>query len=186
MTLTKNMVKLEAGMTFTFKGMQWIILDPDHEGGVFAIMKTVWKDTPFNSAENNADWSKSTLRQDIIKNLLPILGEKNLLPHMTDMVCDNGDDRLGKVEDKVFILSCDEYRKYRKYVPLFEEWMWTCTPWYVSPDSGNAHIPRNVGDGGHIYGYNAIYSCGAVPACIFNPIIFESAPTGAAEMIEEG
>ena len=185
MAARKIKVNLVAGETFTFKRRQWIILDPDHEGGVFAIMKTVWKDTPFNKDSNNADWSKSTLRKDMIENLLPKIGEENLLPHMTDMICDNGDDSLGKVEDKVFILSCDEYRKYRKYVPLFREWMWTCTPLYVSPNSGGALYPRLVySDGSVSYGY-AYYSYGAAPACIFNPTIFASAPTGAAEN-EEG
>ena len=50
--------------------------------------------------------------------LLPVLGEDNLIPHEVDMVADNGDDRYGTVTDRVFILSCDEYRKYRKHVPL--------------------------------------------------------------------
>ena len=47
-----------------------------------------------------------------------LLGEDNLIPHEVDMVADNGDDRYGTVTDRVFILSCDEYRKYRKHVPL--------------------------------------------------------------------
>lgn len=37
------------------------------------------------------------------------------------LVADNGDDRYGTVKDKAFILSCDEYRKYRKNVPLLPE-----------------------------------------------------------------
>ena len=84
------------------------------------------------------------------------------------MVADNGDDRYGTVTDRVFILSCDEYRKYRKHVPLLPEWMWTCTPWYIS-DAGNGSYVRDVNTDGNLsYGY-ADSSCGVAPACVFNP-----------------
>ena len=179
MEIVKIKVDLEPGNIFVFAGREWIILDPDCDGGILAITKEIWKETPFNEDRNDANWKTSTLRKDMIENLLPELGEENLLPHMTDMVCDNGDDSLGKVEDKVFILSCDEYRKYRKYIPLHDEWMWTCTPWYVSPHSGYAYYPRYVYSGGGVSNGYAFGSSGAVPACIFNPKIFESAPAGA-------
>ena len=91
-----------------------------------------------------------------------MLGEDNLIPHEVDMVADNGDDRYGTVTDRVFILSCDEYRKYRKHVPLLPEWMWTCTPWYIS-DAGSGYYVRSV------YYNNASGSGGVAPACVFNP-----------------
>ena len=85
------------------------------------------------------------------------------------MVADNGDDRYGTVTDRVFILSCDEYRKYRKHVPLLPEWMWTCTPWYISDAGGSSHV-RGVYGTGNLGGNNgAYYSCGVAPACVFNP-----------------
>ena len=65
------------------------------------------------------------------------------------MVADNGDDRYGTVTDRVFMVSCDEYRKYRKHVPLLPEWMWTCTPWYIS-DAGNSYDVRFVDSTGYL------------------------------------
>ena len=97
-----------------------------------------------------------------------MLGEDNLIPHEVDLVADNGDDRYGTVTDKVFILTCDEYRKYRKNVPLLPEWMWTCTPWYIT-DSGNSGNVRRVNTGG-ILGISSAYNTrGVAPACVFNP-----------------
>ena len=84
------------------------------------------------------------------------------------MVADNGDDRYGTVTDRVFILSCDEYRKYRKHVPLLPEWMWTCTPWYIS-DAGNSHYVRFVNLTGYLHYSGAYGSYGVAPACVFNP-----------------
>lgn len=84
------------------------------------------------------------------------------------MVADNGDDRYGTVTDRVFILSCDEYRKYRKHVPLLPEWMWTCTPWYIS-DAGISSGVRHVNYTGGLNNNNAYYSIGVAPACVFNP-----------------
>ena len=84
------------------------------------------------------------------------------------MVADNGDDRYGTVTDRVFILSCDEYRKYRKHVPLLPEWMWTCTPWYIT-DAGHSNYVRFVGSAGYLSYYGANYGGGVAPACVFNP-----------------
>ena len=84
------------------------------------------------------------------------------------MVADNGDDRYGTVTDRVFILSCDEYRKYRKHVPLLPKWMWTCTPWYIS-NAGGSDVVRTVNCAGILSYGDADYSNGVAPACVFNP-----------------
>lgn len=167
--------KLKAGDTGKWKDFDWIVLDPDYHGGVLLLMKEPWKVTPFNDTWN-ADWKSSTLRKDMIENLLPILGDENLIVHQTDLTCDNGDKTLGTCEDKVFILSCDEYRKYRDYIPLFDDGMWTCTASWVeddpdSPYAGGASYPRRVGNGGIVNSYLAVNAAGAVPACICYPSI---------------
>lgn len=128
---------LSAGERFSFKGFDWITLSHTEDGGVLAIMDGCWKEMPFdNKRDYTNNYAKSTLRKTLREELLPILGEENLLPHVVDLVADNGDDSYGTVTDKVFILSCDEYRKYRKHIPLLDEWSWTCTPWWIDPYSG--------------------------------------------------
>jgi len=160
---------LSAGERFSYKGFDWITLDPDvdGEGNVLAIMASTWNDREYRFDEvgyNN--YANSSLRKRLQKELLPVLGEDNLISHVIDLVADNGDDRYGKITDKVFILSCDEYRKYRKYVPLLPEWMWTCTPWYIT-DPGHGHYVRSVYTTGGLNHNNANDSSGVAPACIF-------------------
>ena len=161
---------LSAGERFSFKGFDWICLDPnaDEGNGVLAIMAETWngEEYPFDTDGKN-NYAKSSLRRKL-RELIPVLGEENLLPHTVDLTADNGDDLYGTVTDKVFILSCDEYRKYRKYVPLLDEWMWTCTPWWIDPHSGHGNAVRHVYAAGYLYSNHANRSIGVAPACIFS------------------
>ena len=154
---------------FNFKGFEWIALDNNVDGGVLAIMAHAWNGEEYCFDEGCCNnYAKASLRRKILNELLPMLGEDNLIPHEVDLVADNGDDRYGTVTDKVFILSCDEYRKYRKNVPLLPEWMWTCTPWYVTDSRGDDHV-RSVGSVGYLIEDDVRCKCGVLPACVFNP-----------------
>ena len=153
---------------FNFKGFEWIALDNNVDGGVLAVMASSWnrKEYSFDKDCRN-NYAKSSLRRKLIKELLPVLGEDNLIPHKVDLVADNGDDRYGTVTDKVFILSCDEYRKYRKNVPLLPELMWTCTPWYIT-DSGYCDYACLVDADGILHSKYTHSTIGVAPACVFN------------------
>lgn len=165
----ENISILSAGERFGFKGFGWIVLDNNVDGGVLAIMASAWNNEEYSFDDDGCNnYAKSSLRRKLLNELLPVLGEDNLIPHEVDMIADNGDDRYGTVTDRVFILSCDEYRKYRKHVPLLPEWMWTCTPWYIS-DAGSGNYVRDVFTDGSLVSNNASGSYGVAPACIFNP-----------------
>lgn len=165
----ENIGVLSAGERFGFKGFEWIVLDNNVDGGVLAVMTSAWNGEEYSFDDDGCNnYAKSSLRRKLLNELLPVLGEDNLIPHEVDLVADNGDDRYGTVTDRLFILSCDEYRKYRKYVPLLPEWMWTCTPWYIS-DAGSGYGVRLVNNAGILNGYSADSSGGVAPACVFNP-----------------
>lgn len=165
----ENIGVLSAGERFGFKGFEWIVLDNNVDGGVLAIMASAWNNEEYSFDEDgDNNYAKSSLRRKLLNEPLLILGEDNLIPHEVDLVADNGDDRYGTVTDRVFILSCDEYRKYRKHVPLLPEWMWTCTPWYIS-DTGSGSNVRGVNTGGVLSNVSAKGSIWVVPACVFNP-----------------
>ena len=168
--MNENIGVLSAGERFIFKGCEWITLDNNVDGGVLAIMASSWNGEEYRFDEDCCNnYAKSSLRRKLPNELLPVLGEDNLIPHEVNLVADNGDDRYGTVTDRVFILSCDEYRKYRKNVPLLPEWMWTCTPWYIT-DSGGGNIVRCVGADGYLDSSNAYRTNGVAPACVFNPV----------------
>lgn len=167
--MNENIGVLSAGERFIFKGFEWITLDNNVDGGVLAIMASSWNEEEYRFDEDCCNnYAKSSLRRKLLNELLPVLGEDNLIPHEVNLVADNGDDRYGTVTDRVFILSCDEYRKYRKNVPLLPEWMWTCTPWYITDSGSGGNVRFVSADGGLDYDY-ANYTNGVAPACVFNP-----------------
>lgn len=154
---------------FNFKGFEWIVLDNNVDGGVLAIMASAWNGEGYHFDEDCCNnYAKSSLRRKLLNELLPVLGEDNLIPHEVDLVADNGDDRYGKISDKVFILSCDEYRKYRKNIPSRSERVWTCTPWYITDPERSCRV-RYVGMDDFISDHIATGSNGVLPTCVFNP-----------------
>ena len=161
---------LKIGEKFDFKGFEWVVLDEHNYGeekAVTAIMTKAWATAPFDENNRN-DWKSSSIRKRLQEELLPVLGEENLITHVTDMVADNGDRSFGTVEDKVWLLSCDEFRKYREVILnecSFDDWWWTVTPWYI-PEDGYGNLVRFVNPSGTIYGDSASYSYGVAPACV--------------------
>lgn len=167
----ESIQNLHAGDHFNFKGLEWVVLDPDKEGGVLAITADIWKrDVPFSQEyfEGCNNWRTSTVRDDL-NCLMHKIGADNLLPHTVDLVADNGDKLYGTMDEMVFILTCDEYRKYRDAIPRYTRWIWTCTPW-ITTNTGSAYIVRSVYSGGSLNISNVSSGSGGVaPACIFNP-----------------
>ena len=167
----ESIQNLHPGDHFDFKGLEWVVLDPDKEGGVLAITADLWaKDVPFSQEyfKGCNDWRKSTIREKV-RGLMHKIGADNLLPHTVDLVADNGDKLYGTMEEMVFLLTCDEYRKYRDVIPRYSRWIWTCTPW-VTLYTGNAGSVRRVSSDGSLSIYTAYDGHGGVaPACIFNP-----------------
>ena len=94
----------------------------------------------------------------------PLLNDNDLLTYQMDLTADNGDKAYGSLCVHAGLLSADLYRKYRDYIPSYNDWVWLCTPWYCS---GLANYVRYVGTDGTLNGSYAYGAYGVVPACIF-------------------
>lgn len=171
-----NITTLRPGEHFMFKNFEWVCLDPNHpDGGLLAIMAEPWgKDVKFCPSDKFADklgnWNDyrtSNVRGILSDMANAVFGGKCLLAHTVDLVADNGDRAYGTVQDSVFILTCDEYRKYSDYILHYDSWIWTATPWYCGgKDFG--HV-RCVSVGGKLRGDETFMSHSVAPACILNP-----------------
>lgn len=175
---------MNVGEKFNFKGYEWVALEVN-EDTVTAIMTKAWATAEFDEGNSN-NWETSTIRKRLQEELLPVLGEDNLVTHVTDLIADNGDKRYGTVEDKIWLLSCDEYRKYRKIIlencDFEDDWWWTLTPWYIN-DVGSGNSVRYVITSGSFYNSYAYSSHGVAPACVIHLASLESAPSGAQDDI---
>lgn len=159
--------KIKDGEHFMYHGIEFIRLGLE-QGGVLCMTAKPIAEEAFDPNGCN-NWAKSRARKKLNTEFLSLMDENDLLPFESDLTADNGDTAYGKCVDKIGILSCDLYRKYRKIVPLFDEWMWTCTPWHCgTPYSGNAYNVRRVGSDGAMSHYRASHAHGLAPACIFH------------------
>lgn len=175
-----NITTLRPGEHFMFKGFEWVCLDPHHpDGGVLAIMAKPWRNNlSFCSDERYADekgnWNNyltSSLRKKVL-GLVEVIGSDNLITHEVDLVADNGDRAYGTVQDFVFILTCDEYHKYRDYIPHYVIPIWTATPWCCGnkySDVGIANVVRFVNAVGWVGSHCAHCGDAVAPACVLNP-----------------
>lgn len=156
--------KLNIGEHFIYNGIEFICLDII-DGNYLAMTAKPWAEIPFDTNNHN-DWRKSSLRRVLNTDFLELLDKKHLVMQTSDLIADNGDKAYGTSEDYVTILSCDQYRKYRDIVPLFEEWMWTLTPW--SCNTSYSYHVRRVSTTGFVNYYYANNSIGVAPACLFS------------------
>lgn len=159
-----NEIKLRPGEDFVYNGIRFICLDIIG-GNYLAITADCWCEKRFNDNYNDGcnNWKTSTLRRFLNEDVLEEhFDAKHLIKQTSNLTADNGDKAYGTCEDYITLLSCEQYRKYRDYVPLFEERMWTLTPWRC--DTGTAGVVRY----GAISYSGACYSYGLAPVCLFN------------------
>ena len=163
-----NEIKLRPGEEFVYNGIRFICLDVI-DGNYFAITADCLCEKRFNDNYNDGcnNWKTSTLRRFLNEDVLEEhFDAKHLIKQTSDLTADNGDKAYGTCEDYITLLTCDQYRKYRDYVPLFEEYMWTLTPWRCDP--GYANYVRHVIPTGAITNNSAHNSVGLAPVCLFN------------------
>ena len=176
-----NITTLRPGEHFMFKNFEWVCLDPNHpDGGLLAIMSEPWaKDVKFCPSDKFADamgnWNNyrtSNVRGILSDMANAVFERKSLLRHNVDLVADNGDRAYGTTQDFVFILTCDEYRKYREFIPHYDSLIWTATPLCCGDEDSNtgcaSHV-RSMSVSGKFYNSSAGSNNAVVTACILNP-----------------
>lgn len=154
------------GDTVIIAGREYNVLDTDFQGGVFCLAKEIAFDAAFDKGNCN-NWKKSSLRkslnEDFIKEIEAALGSEALIEIERDLTSEDGLKDYGACRDKVTLITCDEYRRYRYQIPNKGDWWWTATA-YSTPNSGYSDIARNVDTDGSLYNSSAFYGYyGVVP-----------------------
>ena len=175
---SKNMKKLPAGLSigdeFQLAGTTWKILDIT-DTGYMCLAESIGN-REFDSDDNN--WATSDLRSYLNKEFLEKLeeevGEGNVLEFERDLLSLDGQTEYGTCADKVSLLTVDEYRKYRKYIPNADKWWWLITPW-STPCNDYSSTVAVVSSSGNVYSFSRCSNINGVrPFCIFSSSIFES------------
>lgn len=169
--------KLPAGLSigdeFQLAGTTWKILNIAGEGYVCLAESIGNKE--FDSDDNN--WATSKLRSYLNKEFLEKLekeiGEGNVLGFERNLLSLDGQTEYGSCTDKVSLLTVDEYRKYRKYIPNANKWWWLISPW-STPCNDYSSTVAVVSPSGIICGNSCNGDYAVRPFCIFSSSIFES------------
>lgn len=166
--------KLQPGDKFEYRGHEWVCLDPNFAAvggtGCLAIMAKLYRDEFAFCRDENKDnmneYGTSDIR-DLLSELTAELqnGECNVfLNHNVDAVMENGEEAYKAFEAPMFILSIQEYIRYAKFVPQYDNWFWLRSP---SPSYANG--VRIVTTDGSLTNSGAYGTyIGVAPACIFN------------------
>ena len=172
---TQKLPTPKIGETIEIMGMKWIVLDKT-ENGYFCLAERLKDNMQFDSSCN--DWKSSDLRNYLntkfYKKLEDEVGEENIIPFERNLLSMDGQTEYGTCEDKVSLITFDEYRKYRALIPNTKYYSW----WTITPDStkcnGDEVWVRYVSSSGNVDGGDFLSNYGVRPFCIFSSSIFES------------
>lgn len=169
---------VKKGERFTYGGVEWIKLD-QAGGEVITIAAEPVFERAFDE-ENCNDWRKSSLRRELNEAFLAALIADGADPAAfmefeSDLTADDGMTNYGTVRDKIALISCDLYRKYRTLFPKIGCWWWTLTPWTCDPEY--SYYVRYVISSGAMDWDRAYNGTRSVrPLCHLESSIFVSVP----------
>lgn len=163
----------EPGKVIEIADISWIILDKTEQGYIALAEKKI----DSRIFGNNNDWKESEIREYLNREFAEMI-EKTIgcsLPKFDrDLLSMDGQTEYGSCKDKVSLISVDEYRKYRRFIPNGKDGYW----WTITPDStkcnNDSTYIRVVSPSGN-FDYNGFNkNFGVRPFCIFPSSIFES------------
>lgn len=164
---------LKAGDKFNLAGTYWTILDIKDNG--YLCLADSIGDRVFDSESNN--WTTSALREylntEFAEKISDEIGEENIGRFNRDLMSLDGQTEYGTCKDLVSLLTVDEYREYRKFIPNTDDWWWLASPW-STPCNNDETWAAVVDPSGYINNYNCYGNFGVRPVCIFSSAIFES------------
>ena len=144
--------KVRQGERFKLDGVEFVKLDCDEEATFAVTSDTLQECCAFEDGDaergdhNNFDGS---LIQKIMERYWrerhsPIF--KAIVERPIDLTSMDGMTNYGKPFTVTRLLTIDEFRKYRRFIPLTKNRFWTATPWntLISPYS-NARIACSIG-----------------------------------------
>lgn len=165
---------LGIGDTFELADTTWKILDITSAG--YICLADSIEDMKFDSDSNN--WENSGLRSylngEFFEKMTAEIGLENIVPFERNLLSLDGQTEYGKCEDKVSLLTVDEYRKYRSLIPNTKDyWWWLVSPW-STPCNDYKRTVTVVSSAGYFSYGGCNCNDGVRPVCIFLSSIFES------------
>ena len=186
--MTKANIKIAPSSVINYGGLDCIVLDVEQDR-ILVLAKESIGNMPFDEGNSN-NFPKGTLCKylngEFIKKLKANGADTSaLIPTTIDLTSDDGLKDYGETTQKIFLLTCDMYRKYRSVIPNLDDWWWLATA-YSTESNGYAHYARRVGSDGGLYNYFAYGGyIGVRPAFYLKSSILESLSPSLSEFTTE-
>lgn len=186
--MTKTNIKIAPSSVISYGGLDCIVLDVEQDK-ILVLAKESIGNMPFDEGNSN-NFPKGTLCKylngEFIKTLKANGADTSaLIPTTIDLTSDDGLKDYGETTQKIFLLTCDMYRKYRSIIPNLDDWWWLATA-YSTESNGYALSARDVfSDGSLGYGNAYFGSIGVRPAFYLKSSILESLSPSLSEFTTE-
>lgn len=186
--MTKTNIKIAPSSVISYGGLDCIVLDVEQDK-ILVLAKESIGNMPFDEGNSN-NFPKGTLCKylngEFIKTIKANGADTSaLIPTTIDLTSDDGLKDYGETTQKIFLLTCDMYRKYRSIIPNLDDWWWLATA-YSTESNGYAHLARRVISGGSLGSYGACNgNRGVRPAFYLKSSILESLSPSLSEFTTE-
>lgn len=186
--MTKTNIKIAPSSVISYGGLDCIVLDVEQDK-ILVLAKESIGNMPFDEGNSN-NFPKGTLCKylngEFIKKLKANGADTSaLIPTTIDLTSDDGLKDYGETTQKIFLLTCDMYRKYRSVIPNLNDWWWLATA-YSTESNGYAYYARRVISDGSLGSYNAYNGYrGVRPAFYLKSSILESLSPSLSEFTTE-
>lgn len=186
--MTKTNIKIAPSSVISYGGLDCIVLDVEQDK-ILVLAKESIGNMPFDEGNSN-NFPKGTLCKylngEFIKKLKANGADTSaLIPTTIDLTSDDGLKDYGETTQKIFLLTCDMYRKYRSVIPNLNDWWWLATA-YSTESNGYAYYARGVYSVGSLGISRAYYGYyGVRPAFYLKSSILESLSPSLSEFTTE-
>lgn len=186
--MTKTNIKIAPSSVISYGGLDCIVLDVEQDK-ILVLAKESIGNMPFDEGNSN-NFPKGTLCKylngEFIKTLKANGADTSaLIPTTIDLTSDDGLKDYGETTQKIFLLTCDMYRKYRSIIPNLDDWWWLATA-YSTESNGYAYYARFVLSDGSLDSSLAYLGLSGVrPAFYLKSSILESLSPSLSEFTTE-
>ena len=166
---TIELGKVRQGERFKLDGVEFVKLDCDEEATFALTADTLPECCAFEDddadREDHNNFSGSLIQKHMERfwreQHSPIF--KAIVERPIDLTSMDGMTTYGKPFTVARLLTIDEFRKYRRFIPLTSKTFWTATPWTTlrSTYSGAVNAYRISTDGSVVY--NGVYYANFAP-----------------------
>ena len=150
-----DLLALKPGDVFHKNNVEYIVLEQLPDKQTVVIRKYLLENKMEFDSDNN-NWKTSSIRERLNNNVDGYLrevedafGKDKIVTHTVDLLSLDGLDDYGTSNDKISLLTIDQYRKYRKILSEnINKWWWLLTPDSTSSGSSASCVlcVRSCGD----------------------------------------